>query len=90
MEREVKTRYYDYILQISQLKINTQTAQDNKGVAENLRTRFERGEITIDAYNQSRIAVSASSAAKIQVEVEYLKAKDALEEIIGEKLAEIK
>ncbi|MFA4870503.1 MAG: TolC family protein [Pedobacter sp.] len=90
LEREVKTRYYDYILQISQLKINTQTAQDNKGVAENLRTRFERGEITIDAYNQSRIAVSASSAAKIQVEVEYLKAKDALEEIIGEKLAEVK
>ncbi|MEQ7799537.1 TolC family protein [Pedobacter sp. ASV1-7] len=90
LEREVKTRYYDYILQISKLKINTQTAQDNKGVAENLRSRFERGEITIDAYNQSRIAVSASSAAKIQVEIEYLKAKDALEEIIGEKLAEIK
>ncbi len=90
LEKEVKTRYYDYIRQISQLKINTQSAQDNKGVAENLRSRFERGEITIDAYNQSRIAVSSSASAKIQVEIDYLKAKDALEEIIGEKLAEVK
>ena len=90
LEREVKTRYYDYIQQVSQLKINTQSAQDNKGVAENLRNKFERGEITIDAYNQSRVAVSASSSAKIQVEIAYLKAKDALEEIIGEKLAGVK
>jgi outer membrane protein TolC len=90
LEREVKTRYYDYIQQVSQLKINTQAAQDNKGVAESLRNRFEKGQITIDAYNQSRIAASASSSAKIQVEIEYLKAKDALEEIIGEKLADVK
>lgn len=90
LEREVKTRYYDYIQQVNQLKIFTQTAQDNKGVAESLRRRFERGEITIDAYNQSRVAASASSTARIQVEIEYLKTKDALEEIIGEKLTNTK
>lgn len=90
LEREVKTRYYDYIQQVSQLKINTQSAQDNKGVAESLRNKFEKGEITIDAYNQSRIAASASSSAKIQVEIAYLKAKDALEQIIGEKLTDVK
>lgn len=90
LEREVKSRYYDYIQQVSQLKISTQAAQDNSGVAETLRNRFQKGEITLDAYNQSRIAVSASSSAKIQVEIEYLKAKDALEEIIGVKLDNIK
>lgn len=90
LEREVKTRYYDYIQQLSQLKINTQSAQDNKGVAESLRNRFEKGEITIDAYNQSRIAASAATSAKIQVEIAYLKAKDALEQIIGEKLTDVK
>lgn len=86
LETEVKKRYYDYIQQVSQLKINTQSAQDNKGVAESLRNKFEKGEITLDAYNQSRVAQSASSTAKIQAEINYLKAKDALEEIIGTKL----
>jgi hypothetical protein len=86
LEMEVKKRYYDYIQQVSQLKINTQSAQDNKGVAESLRNKFEKGEITLDAYNQSRVAQSASSTAKIQAEINYLKAKDALEEIIGTKL----
>jgi outer membrane protein TolC len=87
---EVKNRYYDYIQQVSQLKINTLSAQDNKGVAESLRNKFEKGEITLDAYNQSRIAQSESSSAKIQAEIAYLKAKDLLEEIIGVKLTEVK
>jgi outer membrane protein TolC len=87
---EVKKRYYDYIQQLSQLKINTLSAQDNKGVADILRNKFEKGEITVDAYNQSRIAQSVAATAKIQSEINYLKAKDLLEEIIGTKLADIK
>ncbi|SDJ57243.1 Outer membrane efflux protein [Pedobacter sp. ok626] len=90
LEMEVKRRYYDYIQQINQLKIYTQSAQDNKEVNDGLRRKFEKGEVTLDVYSQSRINQSAVSTAKIQVEIAYLKAKDLLEEIIGQKLSEVK
>jgi len=90
VEMEVKRRYYDYIQQISLLKIATKIAQDNKGVSESLRNRFEKGEITLDAYNQSRLNQSASESEKVAAEINYLKAKDLLEEIIGIKLSDVK
>jgi len=90
VEMEVKRRYYDYIQQISQLKIATKIAQDNKGVSESLRNKFERGEITLDTYNQSRLSQSASESDKVATEINYLKAKDLLEEIIGVKLSDVK
>jgi outer membrane protein TolC len=90
VELEVKRRYYDYIQQISQLKIATKIAQDNRGVSESLRNKFEKGEITLDAYNQSRLNQSASESEKVAAEINYLKTKDLLEEIIGVKLSEVK
>ncbi|WP_316814897.1 TolC family protein [Pedobacter nyackensis] len=88
--KDVKSRYYDYILQLNQVKMNSQSAMDNKNVADNLKYKFEKGEISLDVYNQSRNNLSTSSSAKILSEVNYLKAKDALEEIIGMKLEEVK
>lgn len=90
LEMEVKRRYYNYLQQVSQLKIMTKSAQDNKGVSDSMRNKFEKGEITLDAYNQSRMSQSGSDSAKIEAEVNYLKAKDLLEEIIGVKLLEVK
>jgi outer membrane protein TolC len=87
---EVKRRYYAYVQQMAQLKINAQSVQDNKNVADNMKNRFERGEITLDTYNQSRINLASANSAKIQSEVSYLSAKDALEEVIGKPLSEIK
>ena len=87
---EVKARYYDYIQSIAQLKIATQAAQDNKGVAENQRYKFEKSEITLDTYNQSRTLLTESSTQRITAEVTFLKAKDQLEELIGVKLTDVK
>lgn len=87
---EVKKRYYTYVQMLSELKIRTQKAQDNKSVADNARRRFERGEIPLELYNSSRVELANSSSEKIQVEVNYLTAKDALEEIVGKKLSEFK
>lgn len=87
---EVKRRYYTYIQQISQLKIYTQSVQDNKNVADNQLYKFEKGEITLDTYNQSRINLTNANTSKIQAEVNLLNAKDSLEEIIGVKLSEVK
>lgn len=90
LETQVKARYYDYILQLNQLKIFTQSAQDSKSVSQGLKNKFEKGEITLDNYNQSRIAQSAADISQIQAEINYLKAKDLLEEMIGVKLSDVK
>jgi outer membrane protein TolC len=87
---EVKRRYYAYIQQINQLKIYSQSVQDNKNVADNLKYKFEKGEIPLDTYNQSRINLTTANTSKIQTEVNLLSAKDALEEIIGVKLSDVK
>lgn len=90
IEVDVKRRYYDYILESGQLKIYTMNAQDTKGVAENLKNKFEKGEINVEAYNQSRAGLSSATLSKMQAEVSYLKAKDSLEEIIGVKISDVK
>ncbi|CAM4243156.1 Outer membrane efflux protein [Pedobacter westerhofensis] len=89
-ESEVKRRYFAYLQAISQLKIKTQGAQDSKSISETSRHKFERGELSLDLYNASRMMVSSAAADQIQSEVNYLNAKDALEEIIGQKLSDVK
>lgn len=87
---EVKRRYYNYIRLINDLKIKTQTSQDNKDVVDNLKAKYEKGEGQAEAYIYSRIKLSEANSNKIQAENDLLIAKDALEEIIGRKLTDIK
>ncbi|WP_231427159.1 TolC family protein [Pedobacter sp. Leaf250] len=87
---EVKKRYYDYLQQKSLLKVYTKSAQDSKGVAESARYRFEKGQVTLDVYNESRIAQTSAMSLQIQTESDFLKAKDLFEEIIGQELADVK
>ena len=90
LANEVKNRYYEYILQLNELKLKTQSAQDNKTVSDDMRYKFEKGEISLQAYNSSRIGASGADSSRIQSEIEFLKAKDALEDIIGKKLEQVK
>ncbi|RZL46779.1 MAG: hypothetical protein EOP00_13950 [Pedobacter sp.] len=87
---EVKRRYYDYVQQLALLKINSQSLIDSKGVTESLRYKFEKGETTLDAYDQARINQTLAMTTKIQTEVVYLKSKDLLEELIGQKIEDVK
>ena len=86
---EVKRRYYEYILQLKELKISTQTMQDSKGIADDIALRFERGEVELGEYDSSKGAYNSAKSSKMQTEVNYLIAKDQLEEIIGKKLTEL-
>lgn len=90
LEKEVKNRYYNYIQQLRELKLKTVEAQDINGTFQSITNRFEKGEITIEEYNTARAAVSGVASTKMQTELDYLRAKDDLEEIIGVKLSEIK
>jgi len=89
LANEVKRRYYEYLQQQAALKVKTQASQDNRSVAENLKYKFAKGEVTIDIFNQSRINAASADSDKLLTEVAYFRAKDALEEIIGKKLTEI-
>lgn len=86
---EVKSRYYEYILQLKELKLKTQAAQDAKSIADDIALRFERGEIELGLYDSSKGAFNSAKSNKMQTEVNYLVAKDQLEEIIGKKLTEL-
>lgn len=86
---EVKSRYYQYIYQSKELKLKTQDAQDAKGIADDIALRFERGEVEIDIYNASKRAHNDANSDKMETEVNYLVAKDRLEEIIGKKLTNL-
>ncbi len=90
LEKQVKTRYYDYVLKLKELKLKTVIAQDASGTFNDLTARFERGEITVEEYSNGRAALSETDSSKIQAEVDYLNAKDNLEAVIGVKLTDLK
>lgn len=89
LETEVKNRYYNYIQQVAQLKFSVQNLQDITLISEGVKTRFEKTEVSMEVYDQSRISLTAAKMAQLSIEVNLQKAKDALEEIIGKKLTEI-
>ena len=86
---EVKRRYYDYILALKDLKIKTNAAQNAYTLSEDLRLKFERAEITLEAYNAAQTSVTGAESEKVISEANLLKAKDALEEIIGTTLESV-
>ncbi len=83
---EVKKRYYNYLQEKARLKVLTQSASDSKGVAESLRRKFERSETSLEVFNQSRVTQSSAETLKVEAEGNFLKAKDLLEEIIGQEI----
>jgi Outer membrane efflux protein len=90
LELDVKKRYYAYIQQKALLKLLTQSVADSKTIAQGVQNKFEKGDVTLDVYTQSRTNVTAATTAQLNCEVNLLLAQDSLEEIIGKKLSEIK
>lgn len=89
LSNEVKKRYYDYVLQQRKLKIKTQAEQDANSLLQDLRFKFEKAEVTHEAYSEARTGVTEAETDKVEAEADFLKARDALEDIIGVKLSEI-
>lgn len=83
---EVKSRYYAYIQAKSELKIKTQASQDTKSLYDDLKLKFERGQVTHESYSTARNTYAEANSDKVEAEVNFLKARDSLEEMIGVKL----
>jgi outer membrane protein TolC len=87
---EVKSRYYNYLLARRTLEIRSLASQNYKGIMSDVKAKYERSEIAIDVYTQSRNAATEADALALAAEVEFLKAKNLLEDIIGKKLQDVK
>ncbi len=90
LENEVKSRYYNYVQLFHELRIRTQEAQDNKVSFETVRNSYESGEAELEDYNQGKATLTQAGLTLVQTEISYLKAKDALEEMIGRKIEDVK
>jgi len=87
---EVKKRYFLYTQHLSLLKVKTRASQDANAAAQDLRHKYEKGEVLFETYNNALQALSSSFQSKIESESELFMAKAALEELIGQPLEEIK
>lgn len=87
---EVKKRYYTYVLRVAEVKLQTQSALDAGEIVKSLRHKFEKGEDTYDNYNKAQVTYSDRVQTRILAESNLLAARADLEELLGEKLEDIK
>jgi outer membrane protein TolC len=90
LSTQVKKRYYVYIQKLSSLKLQAQAAIDAENVLKDIKHRFEKGEETLDNYNKARISLTQQNQQKITAEADLFLAKADLEELLGDKLENIR
>lgn len=87
---DVKRRYFTYLLQQNLVKIQTQAYLDMQAMLKQTKYKFQKGELTFDAYNAALLSASARTDQKLQTETNFFIAKSELEALVGEKLEDIK
>ena len=90
LSNQVKSAYYLYISLLNDLKMKTEVYQDMNTLFEDVKFKYEKGEVDIETYSNSRIAASQANSDFNSTEMAFLNAQDALEELIGMKIAEVK
>lgn len=90
LEAEVKRRYYTYIQYLALLKVKSEALQDVESLQEEMKFRYEKGERSLDEYTKALVAVSDRQQSMISAEVDILISKASLEELLGQKLENIK
>ena len=89
LEADVKRRYFEYVKTKALYRIVAQSVLDAQGMAEDIKYRFERGEVTFETYNQALLDRTNRLQTKISFAGDVLIAKSSLEELLGKKLEEI-
>ena len=90
MEAEVKKRYYTYIQKLAVLRVRSAAILDVESMLASIKHKFEKGEETLQNYNQVLITHADHQQIIINAESEVLIAKSSLEELLGQKLEDIK
>jgi outer membrane protein TolC len=86
----IKKRYYTYIGTIAMLKFTTQSSVDAQSLFNDIKHKFEKGEASFDQYTQAQTSLTASYQSKVQAETSLLIAKADIEELLGDKLENIR
>lgn len=90
ISNEVKKRYYTYLQDIAELKLTAQACIDAENIANDMKHKFQKGEETFDNYTKAQGSLTTNYQAKIQAETSLLIAKANLEELLGDKLENIR
>lgn len=86
----VKARYFAYLEQLGNLKLRTRAYTDAEALVKLLRNKFEKNEATFDDYQRALIQSTEQNQQIIHAESGVFTTKSALEELLGEKLENIK
>jgi len=90
IEAQVKERYYLYVQSLAMLKLKGSSVTDAESSMKQIKYRYEKGEETLENYNNVMLAYTGYVQSKIEAETTFLIAKSNLEELLGKKLEEIK
>lgn len=90
IETMVKQRYYLYVQSLVMLKLKASTVTDAESSMKQIKYRFEKGEETLQNYNNVAMSYTDHIQSKIEAETSLLIAKSNLEELLGKKLEDIK
>ncbi|MEO6548038.1 MAG: TolC family protein [Ferruginibacter sp.] len=86
IEADVKERYYIYVKQLTILKQRTQLSLDAQTMLTSVRSKFERGQETLQNYTNALIFLNQQNQEQINTETQLLIAKSDLEELLNKKL----
>lgn len=90
LELDVKTRYYTYLRTLESVKVTTQAVLDASNLAQEVRHKYQKTEETLENYLRAQVTLSQQNELKLQAETNFLIAKASLEQLIGDKLENIK
>ncbi|MCF0068925.1 TolC family protein [Dyadobacter sp. CY261] len=90
IEAEVKKRYFTLIQKKALYRIRSNASLDIESMLENVKKRFEMGQETLEKYNQVLVMQTDHAQNLLNTESEVLIAKASLEELLGQKLEDIK
>ncbi|WP_373330630.1 TolC family protein [Salmonirosea aquatica] len=86
---DVKRRYFEYVKAKAMYRVVSQSVLDAQSMIEDIKYRFEKGEVTYETYNQAMLDKTNRLQTKISFAGDLLIAKSSLEELLGKKLEEI-
>lgn len=90
LEADVKKRYITYIQHLTILRIKSEALLDIESALKDTRYKFEKGELPLQNYNTALLMYSTQQQTKITSEADVYIAKSSLEELLGQKLEDIK
>ncbi|MCE7066077.1 TolC family protein [Dyadobacter sp. CY326] len=90
MVSEVKKRYFTLIQKRAVYKVRSNAALDVESMVSNVRKRFEMGQESLEKYNQVLVMQTDHYQNLLNAESEVLISKSSLEELLGQKLEDIK